>query len=76
MYKGNIQTIADKGVSPSETADAIQEMAKEFIGSREAFWHVIHNDRQLMLRRMQCIAFMALGALLLSLFLLVCRLFS
>ena len=70
MYKGDTQTIAEKGISPQEVTEAVQEIAREAIGSREAIWNAIHDDRQKTIRRIQFVATIAMVALCLALVLL------
>ena len=70
MYAGDIDTIADKGISPDEVTDAVQLIAQETIGINGAIWRAIHNDRRKLFRRMQAIAVIAVLALCVSLILL------
>lgn len=72
MYQGDTQTIAEKGISPSEATDAIKMMAREAIGTKDALWSAIHEDRRHSFRRMQWIAGIALAALALSICQLAC----
>ena len=76
MYEGDTRTIAEKGVSTEEMAEALQAMAREEIGSRLALWDAIHNDRKCMYRRMQVIAVIALVAIALVFYFICLNVFS
>ena len=76
IFRGDTQTIANHGVLPSEAADALQTMARESIGSREAIWSSIHDNRKKITSRLHLTAIIAVIALGLTLFQLLLTVFS